>query len=233
MHGLFLLAVLLGLGSLAAHIPLAVLAGILIPIGFKIVDVKGLKHLRIIPKADGVVLILVLLMTTFGSLIQAVGLGVILASLLFMKRSSDLAEKGLEVGTLAGKDGEPLWPDEMDLYNTYKDKIYIKHLYGPLFFGFTAHFQDQIKLVSKDLKALVIRMDRVPHVDQSGLYALETAITDLQNEDVIVLLTGLTEQPKDMLMGIDIIPDLVPEERVFETIDGAYNYLKVQLKEKK
>ncbi|RMB63284.1 SulP family inorganic anion transporter [Dokdonia sinensis] len=233
LHGLFLLAVLLGLGSLAAHIPLAVLAGILIPIGFKIVDFKGLKHLRIIPKADGAVLILVLLMTTFGSLIQAVGFGVVLASLLFMKRSSDLAEKGLEVGTLAGVDGEPLWSDEKELYETYKDKIYIKHLYGPLFFGFTAHFQDQIKAVSKDLKGLVIRMDRVPHIDQSGLYALETAITDLQKSGVIVILTGLTEQPKDTLEAIDIIPDLIPRERVFDTIDDAFKYLKIYLKDVK
>ena len=85
IHGLFLLAVLLGLGSLAAYIPLSVLAGLLIPIGFKIIDVKGLKHLFRVPKADAVVLILVLLITTFGSLIQAVGIGVALACILFMK----------------------------------------------------------------------------------------------------------------------------------------------------
>ena len=54
-HGLFLLAVLLGLGQLAAHIPLCVLAGLLIPIGFKIIDTKGLKHLLRVPKADAVV----------------------------------------------------------------------------------------------------------------------------------------------------------------------------------
>lgn len=231
LHGLFLLAVLLGLGSLAAHIPLAVLAGILIPIGFKIVDTKGLKHLLAVPKADAVVLILVLVMTTFGSLIQAVGFGVVLASLLFMKRSSDLGEKGLTVGTLAGFDGEQPWQDEVAFYDTYKDQIYIKHLYGPLFFGFTAHFQEQIKeAATKNLKALIIRMDRVPHIDQSGLYALENAITDLQEAGVVVLLTALNEQPKDTLAAIDIIPDLIPQERVFDTIQGAFGYLKVHLK---
>jgi SulP family sulfate permease len=52
IHGLFLLAVLLGLGSLAAYIPLSVLAGLLIPIGFKIIDIKGLKHLLRVPRAD-------------------------------------------------------------------------------------------------------------------------------------------------------------------------------------
>jgi SulP family sulfate permease len=64
IHGLFLLAVLLGLGSLAAYIPLSVLAGLLIPIGFKIIDIKGLKHLLRVPRADAAVLILVLVITT-------------------------------------------------------------------------------------------------------------------------------------------------------------------------
>jgi SulP family sulfate permease len=63
IHGLFLLAVLLGLGSLAAYIPLSVLAGLLIPIGFKIIDIKGLKHLLRV-RADAAVLILVLVITT-------------------------------------------------------------------------------------------------------------------------------------------------------------------------
>jgi SulP family sulfate permease len=63
---LILLAVLLGLGSLAAYIPL-IPAGLLIPIGFKIIDVKGLKHLLRVPRADAAVLILVLIITTFGA----------------------------------------------------------------------------------------------------------------------------------------------------------------------
>jgi SulP family sulfate permease len=134
IHGLVLLAVLLGLGKLAGYIPLSVLAGLLIPIGFKIVDTKGLKHLLVVPRADAVVLILVLLITTFGSLIQAVGIGLLLASLLFMKRASDLGEEGLKVGTLAGFDGEKPWQDEIEFYEAHKDKVYIKHLYGPLFF---------------------------------------------------------------------------------------------------
>ncbi|GAK77102.1 SulP family inorganic anion transporter [Nonlabens ulvanivorans] len=230
LHGLFLAAVLLGLSGLAAHIPLAVLAGILIPIGFKIIDTKGLKHLLAVPRADAVVLIIVLLMTTFGSLIQAVGIGVILASLLFMKRASDLGEKGLEVGTLAGFDGEQPWKDEQELYNTFKDQIYIKHLYGPLFFGFTSHFQETIKALSPEVKALIIRLDRVPYIDQSGLYALENAVLDLEKRDVRVVLTGLQEQPKDKLESIDIIPDLVSESETFETIEEAFEYLKNHFK---
>lgn len=230
IHGLVLLTVLLGLGTLAGYIPLAVLAGLLIPIGFKIIDTKSLKHLLRVPKADAFVLILVLLITTFGSLIQAVGIGLLLASLLFMKRASDIGEEGLKVGTLAGFDGEKPWQDELEFYEDYKDKVYIKHLYGPLFFGFTSHFQDEMKNIPNDVKALIIRMDRVPYIDQSGLYALENSVLELHNKGVKVILTDVQEQPKDKLISIDIIPDLISEEHIFDNINDAFGYLKSKFK---
>ncbi len=230
LHGLFLLAVLLGLGQLAAHIPLCVLAGLLIPIGFKIVDFKGLKHLLKVPRADAVVLILVLLITTFGSLIQAVGIGVALACLLFMKKSGDISEQGLEVGAVADIDGNKPWQDEKEFYEAYKDKVIIKHLYGSLFFGFTSFFKDQISELPDEIKAVIFRMDRVPYMDQSGLYALEDIVFDLREEGIEVLLVGLKEQPLDMLEAVDIIPDLVPEDDVFDDIDAAFSYLKQKLK---
>ncbi|MEF3078956.1 SulP family inorganic anion transporter [Winogradskyella poriferorum] len=229
-HGLFLLAVLLGLGKLAAFIPLSVLAGLLIPIAFKIIDVKGLKHLLVVPRADAFVLVVVLLVTTFGSLIQAVGMGLLLACLLFMKRAGDISEEGMEVGTIAGFDGEKPWQDEVEFYEEYKDKVYINHLYGPLFFGFTSHFQDEIKNIPEQVKALIIRMDRVPYIDQSGLYALENAVLDLEQRGIQVLLTAVQEQPKDKLVSIDIVPDLISEEHIFGDINDAFDYLKSHFK---
>ena len=229
IHGLFLLAVLLGLSKLAAYIPLSVLAGLLIPIAFKIIDAKGFKHLLVVPKSDAIVLIIVLLITTFGSLIQAVGIGLLLASLLFMKQASDIAEEGLEAGTLAGFKGEKPWQDELEFYEKYKDKVYIKHLYGPLFFGFTSHFQEEIKNIPKEVKALIIRMDRVPYIDQSGLYALENAILDLEQRNIMVLLIDVDEQPCDKLKSIDIIPDLIAEDHIFNTVEEAFVFLKTEL----
>ena len=230
LHGLFLLAVLLGLGQLAANIPLCVLAGLLIPIGFKIVDFKGLRHLVKVPRADAVVLIIVLLITTFGSLIMAVGVGVALACLLFMKKSGDLSEKGLEVGAIADIDGSKPWQDELDFYEEYKDKVIIKHLYGPLFFGFTSYFKDKVKAQSEEVKAIIFRMDRVPYIDQSGLYALEDIILDLERQGVEVIMVGLQEQPFDMLKAVDIIPDLVPEADLFKNVEDSFEYLKNKLK---
>ncbi len=226
IHGLFLLAVLLGLGKLAAYIPLSVLAGILIPIGIAIIDKRGFRHLTRVPKADAVVLILVFLVTTFGSLIQAVGFGILLASLLFMKRSSDIAERGTSISALSGIDGEDRWPDEKLEFPGIRNCVYVKHLYGPMFFGFTSHFQELIRNLDQSICSLIIRMDRVPHMDQSGLYAMEEAILDLSQKGVTVLLTGVQPQPFDMLRSIDIIPDLLPEDQIFNSFEDSIQWLK-------
>ena len=108
----------------------------------------------------------------------------------------------------------------------YKDKVIIKHLYGPLFFGFTSYFKDQVQALPEGIKAVILRMDRVPYIDQSGLYALEDIIFDLRAQNIEVLIIGLKEQPTDMLKAVDIIPDLVPEQDLFEHIDDSFVYLK-------
>lgn len=231
LHGLFLLLVLLGLGSLAAHIPLSVLAGLLIPIGFKIIDFKGLKHLLTVPRADLIVLLIVLAITTFGSLIQAVGIGVTLAALLFMKKSADLAEKGLDVDSVSEFDGLKPWQDETEFYEKYKDKVIIKHLYGPLFFGFTSSFKDGITALENSVSALIIRMDRVPYIDQSGLYALEDSIFDLGERGIKVFIVGLQEQPLEMMEGIGIIPELISENNLFANVEECFKQVKIDLQE--
>ncbi|QFZ55675.1 SulP family inorganic anion transporter [Oceanihabitans sp. IOP_32] len=231
IHGLFLLAVLLGLGTITAYIPLSVLAGLLIPIGFNIIDTKGLKHLIRIPRADAVVLVLVLLITTFGSLIQAVGLGIALACILFMKNASDIGEKGISMGTIEDLKDEKPWQDELPLYNQFKDKVLIKHLKGPLFFGFTTYLKNQVANMNDDnIQVLIIRMDEVPLIDQSGLYALEDIIFDLEKRGIKVFFVNLQKQPLDILRSIYIIPNLVKETQVFKTIEEAFDYLKTYLK---
>lgn len=182
------------------------------------------------PRADAMVLLLVLTVTTFGSLIHAVGIGITLACLLFMKKSGDIGERGLEVEKIADLEGLEPWQDEKELYEKYKDKVVIKHLYGPLFFGFTSYFKDQVQALPNDIKAVIFRMDRVPYIDQSGLYTLEDIIFDLRAQHTEVILVGLKDQPNDMLQAIGIIPDLIPEEAAFENIEEGFAYLREYFK---
>lgn len=146
-----------------------------------------------------------------------------------MKKSGDLSEKGLDVGPVAEFDGEKPWQDEVEFYNEYKDRVIIKRLYGPLFFGFTSYFKDETSKLTENIEALILRMDRVPYIDQSGLYALEDVVYDLRQRDIEVIITGLKEQPYDMLKAVDIIPDLVPEHDLFDNVADSFDYLRNKL----
>ncbi len=88
IHALLLLLILLGLGKYVAFIPIAALAGVLISVGISIIDLKGLKNIFKIPRSDAFILILVIILTVFVDLLQAVGIGMVLASLVFMKKAS-------------------------------------------------------------------------------------------------------------------------------------------------
>ncbi len=227
--GLLLAAILLGLGTLVGHIPNAVLAGILVTVGIGIIDYKGIKHIKSIPRSDAVIMFIVLGLTVFVDLLVAVGVGMVLATFAFMVKAADIAEGRSKVHSLKDFKEEDIWEDEKDLVEHLGDKVYVKHIEGPLFFGMISGFQEIIKSIPETVKAVIIRMDKVPYVDQSGLYAMEEAILDLKRKGIKVLLWGIGTQPKDMFERIDIIPDLVSNEECFYSADDIENYLQKEL----
>lgn len=226
IHAALLLAILLGLGSLVKYVPLSVLAGILITVGWGIIDFRGFKDLRRIPKSDAFVMIVVFLMTVFVDLLTAVGIGMLIACVLFMKRAGDLVEDGYSSKELSTFDKESPWEDEKDMPKDIHHHIYIERLDGPIFFGSITGFQRVMHDIPKDAKIVIIRMRRVPFMDQSGVYAMETAIKDLQAQGVKVLMTIIQPQPRYMLENHRIIPMLIPQENTFETFEDCTNYLK-------
>ncbi|MEM7604512.1 MAG: SulP family inorganic anion transporter [Myxococcota bacterium] len=231
VHGVFQLLVLVGAGSLAAHIPLSVLAGLLISVGIAIIDKKGFKHMKVVPRADTVVMLVVLVWTVFGNLVHAVGAGIVLASVLFMKRVGDLSEERSQIdakGPEAASTREPAWEDEGEVEQV--DEVFVKHLYGPLFFGSAAGFRQLASTLPESTRVLLIRMDRVPYMDQSGLYALEELLLDLREKGTKVLMTGLHEQPKAMLERVHIIPDVVPKECLCEGIESCMSQIDTIMK---
>jgi sulfate permease, SulP family len=227
VHSLLLLFILLGAGVYAAQIPLSVLAGILITVGIGIIDYKGFQHIPHVPRADAVVMILVLFLTVFVDLIQAVAAGMILASVLFMKQMSDLGERRVKIASLQDYKKELPWDDE-NIPPAIVDKIYVKHLEGPLFFGFAPAFLEMSKTLP-DIRVVIFRMKRVPHIDQTGLYALEEVIMDLEKRGVATVMTGLKKQHMRMLRRINIIPGLIPEKYLFETFDDCIEWLDQEL----
>ena len=239
IHALLLLAILLGLGSLVKYVPLSVLAGILITVGWGIIDFRGFKDLFKIPKADAVVLVVVFIITVFVDLLTAVGIGMVIACVLFMKRASDLVEggysssamsnteirKGLPDPGLPNFDKSMPWNDEGGITDEMRKHIFVQRLNGPIFFGTINKFKEVMEDIPDHAKVVIIRMKLVSFMDQSGLYAMETAIKDLQDRGILVLMTIIQPQPMYMLKTLNVIPSVVPEEHTFKTFEDCTDFL--------
>ncbi len=221
--GVFLLIVLLALGPVASKIPAAVLAGILITVGIGVMDYKGLKAIPYIPKTEVAIMIVVLLLSTFWNLVYAVGLGLVIASLVFMKKMGDVTADMSDVKSLKE---EKSWDDEMNFPEELKEKVFIKHIKGPLFFGSTSHFQVLSKQVPDNAIYAIVRMEKVPYIDQSGLYAIEEALLFLEKKNIHPLIVDLQNQPLYLLQSIDIVPDLIPEEHLFKNFNDCTDWIK-------
>jgi len=227
IHGVLLLAILLGLGNYAQVIPIPVLAGILITVGVGIIDYKGFRHIKSVPRTDAVVMLIVLGMTMFVDLIQAVAVGLILSSILFMKQMSD--QLGSEVKILPIKENCRQWWKE-NIPDSIADKIYVKHFPGPIFFGFAPALQAMAESLP-DIRVVIFRMMNVPNIDQTGLYALEEVVLSLEKRNIAVVITGLQKQPYRMLQRINMVPGLIPENYIFDEIEDCIQWLREELRQ--
>lgn len=235
--GVLLLVVLLALGPVASKIPAAVLAGILITVGIGVMDYKGLKAIPALPKdlkfgpfkvsSEVIVMLVVLVLSTFWNLVYAVGIGLVIASLLFMKKIGDLTAKRSDVKSLK----EEAWADATGFPSQLEEEVFIKHIKGPLFFGSTSEFQQLAKQIPPTAKTVIIRMGRMQYMDQSGLYAMEDVLVDLKKQNMNVLLVNLLKQPKYMMERIGIIPDLIPEKHIFKDFKTCLTWIKENVKD--
>lgn len=230
--GVMLLVIMLGFSSVASKIPAAVLAGILVTVGIGVMDYKGLKAIPAMPKdlkfgpiklsSEVLIMLTVLVLSSVWDLVNAVGIGLVIASLIFMKSIGDLTGKRSNVIALR----EEPWADEVGITPELREQIFIKHIKGPLFFGSTSEFQTLAKQLPESARMIVIRMDRMQYIDQSGLYVLEDILVDLIKEGKSILLVDVLEQPMYMMQRIDMIPDLISENQIFDDFTSCLHWIK-------
>ena len=223
VSSLVLLLILLVLSPLASQIPAAVLAGILVTVGIGVMDYKGLNTLKKIPRTEVIIMVVVLLLSVLWNLVYAVGIGLVLASLFFMKKMADVSKDNTKITTIAE---EKVWEDEKKLSASFQKNVFIKHLSGPLFFGFTSEFIALSNQIPKSATSVIIRMSKVPYIDQSGLFALEDVLMDLKQKNIEILFVGIQKQPKYLMRTIGIIGKLIPEEHVFENFENCKKFVK-------
>ena len=107
-----------------------------------------------------------------------------------------------------------------------KHTVYVQRLNGPVFFGSITRFKEVMQDIPADAKIVIIRMKNVSFMDQSGLYAMEAAISELKARGVQVLMTIIQPQPYYMLTSMGCIPELVSEDCVFKTFEDCTDYLR-------
>jgi SulP family sulfate permease len=226
LHSLLLLAVVVALAPLASVIPHAVLAGILVKVGYDIIDISYLRRAHQGPRWDLGLMVLVLGLTVFVDLITAVAAGVVLAALAFVKQMADAQLKTF-ASVLGAKDAHP---EEKEILAAYPGRINLFDFGGPLSFGAAAdlghHVREKVK--ANIARAIVLDFSRVPFVDVSAARAVETIASDAHHTGKRVFISGMRDEVSQVLSGLNA-DDQIPEDSYFETrleaIKAAADYV--------
>jgi SulP family sulfate permease len=219
-HSLLLLAIILGLAPLASNIPHAVLAGILIKVGIDIIDWRYVTHIRYAPRPGIAIMFLVFGLTVFVDLILAVGVGMVAASLLFVKRMADLQIVNTHARNASLE--ALLHDEEAKILSRHADKIILYHLSGPVSFGGGKGMMQGLALGGGH-KVVVVDFSDVTLIDTSGAFAVEDLLHRAHAGNQHVLIAGLKPQGRKVMGGLGILKP-VPREHVFNTRLEAIQY---------
>ena len=205
VHCVFLLLVILLLAPLAAHIPLAALAAILFYVAWNMSDVPRFVHvLRTSPRPDVVILLLTFALTVITDLVVAVNVGVVLASLLFMRRMAQSVRiEEHSDGALSGN------PDAAVPTALPPDTV-VYSIDGPFFFGAAESLEKTLRRSQSHVRTIVIRMGRVPFIDTTGLRSLEEIVADFQRAGTRVVLCELRPNVREKLERAGVTTSLGP-----------------------
>ena len=204
-HAIVLVIVAIPLASLASKIPHAVLAGILIKVGYDIIDWSYIRRAHRGPRWDLALMILVLGMTVFVDLIQAVAAGVVLAALAFVKNIADIQLNAAQGMMPDGMDAK-----ERKLLEQTKGRVILFDFAGvPLSFGAATDLAYQLRQsIGDQAQAIILDFKGVTHIDLSTAYAVETILHDASAAGKTLLTSCMNEDVKRVLTGLNIGQDL-------------------------
>ncbi|AEH34768.1 STAS domain-containing protein [Vibrio anguillarum] len=215
VHSLTLVIILIALAPLAVNIPLAVLSAILFVVAWNMSEVPHfIKLVKRAPKADVVILLLTFGLTVFADLVVAVNIGVIIATLHFVKRMASSVEVKAsthhELSAELLRHGQTQLPRELAVYA----------LEGPFFFAAAETFERVMSSIQEQPEILIIRLKWVPFMDITGLQSIEEMIENFHKKNVQVLISGANTRVAMKLKKAGIV-DLVGEDNFFSQFDDA------------
>jgi SulP family sulfate permease len=211
LHAVVLLAVVLGLAPLAEYIPHAVLAGILFKVGIDIVDWDYLRRVRRAPRVEVLFMLVVLGLTVFVDLIVAVGAGMFLASLLFVKTMADLQSANIRAITGETEDS-PLSDEAQAILRASDGRLLLFHLEGPMSFGVAKGMGRSFSVADK-FETTVFDLTDVPMIDSSAALALEYAIRHARELGRPAFLAGMAPSVDQVLDRLGVYEHLPADHR--------------------
>ena len=185
VHSLFVLAAILVAAPLVAYVPMAALAGLLLLVAWNMSDVRhAIYTLKVAPRSDVLVLLTCYGLTVVFDMVVAIGVGVVLAALLFMRRMSELTS------------GRIVTPSTTDQSRVVPKGILVYEIAGPLFFGAAQRAMEALDVIATDTRAIVLALGDVPVIDTTGLVALESLLERLKQEKKLVVIAGPLPEPR-------------------------------------
>lgn len=214
IHAIFLVLILLVLAPLAANIPLCALSAILFVVAYNMSELSRLVYIcRTAPRSEVAILLITLCLTVFADLVVAVNIGVILATLYFLKRMTSAVE-------VLQEDHEILSNEMRGENVTVPDDVIVYAVQGPFFFGAVETFERALATTSTNPRVLIIRLRWVPFIDVTGMQALQKVINSLQKRNIMVKLSGASALVHNRLHKAGII-DQIGRDNMFPDIKAA------------
>lgn len=226
-RALVLALVVLVAGGLTEPIPMAVLAGIAVYVGFNILDWSFIQRAHKVSVQGMAIMYGVMLLTVFVDLIVAVGLGVFISNILIIERLSREQARQVKAISDADENDVPLTDSERSLLEKANGKVLFFYLSGPMIFSVSKAISRQHNHIS-DYEAMILDLTDVPMIDVTVGLALENAIRDALDAKCVVYLLCPNIQTKQQLEKFHIL-DLVPSEQTYsfryEALNAAVSHV--------
>lgn len=197
IHAVVLLLILLFLGPLTKHIPMACLAGVLVIVAYNMSEWRTFRSLMKNTKSDVAVLLTTFILTVIFDLTIAIEIGLLLAMLLFMRRMSEATKVSVVKDHIDLSSEGEIYHEDEKLH--LKKGVEVYEIDGPFFFGIANKFDECMKVLGDKPKVRIIRMRKVPFMDTTGLHNLESLYRLSEKEKIRIVLSGVNDEVRRVL----------------------------------
>ena len=221
IHAIVLLLILLFLGDLTKHIPMACLAGVLVVVSYNMSEWRNFVSLLKQSGGTMAVLLTTFILTVVFDLTVAIEVGLLLAIFLFLKRMSESTHMSVTTGKIEmSKEIESHTGNLQEEVLHLPKGVEVYEIDGPFFFGVANKFDDLMREIGERAKIRIIRMRKVPFIDATGLNNLQNLCKKSKREKIQVILSGVNDDVRAKISNSSI-PEIIGEENICSNIHLA------------